>query len=415
MRKRKAEVESELGRICTDLYEELGRSIQAKERVASIGYQRIAAELCTRLSYRGAAEIINDIQHRKEGKTVKVCTMRDGIERMGRKIRENLEEGAGKIMRTYGFDSETGVPQDGISLESVMTAGNPEWCRKRETVDAAIDSINTTREEKLPDRAAEEEIETGASACVYVSIDEVGVKHQKTSRKIEVEKSAKYVENTVIHIQQGEDRYVLTAPDMKQAMKSLLAFLLFNGLLHKKLIFFTDGARNIRNRIADFFSFCPHRVILDWFHLKKKCQELLSMALKGKDIRNKVLQRLLRILWTGNVKGAVSYLETLDAARIKSQKWLQEQIHYLLRKEDGIVCYALRAHFGLRNSSNCVEKENDLLVAQRQKHNGMSWSVHGSCALAAIEMVFHNGYDDIWFRQGRISFFMPHQPLPVVS
>ena len=93
------------------------------------------------------------------------------------------------------------------------------------------------------------------------------------------------------------------------------------------------------------------------------------MALKGKDIRNKVLQRLLRILWTGNGKGAVSYLETLDAAWIKNQKWLQEQIHYLLRKEDGIVCCALRAHFGLRNSSNCVEKENDLLVAQRQKHN----------------------------------------------
>ena len=111
----------------------------------------------------------------------------------------------------------------------------------------------------------------------------------------------------------------------------------------------------------------------------------------------------------------MSYLETLDAAWIKNQKWLQEQIHYLLRKEDGIVCCALRAHFGLRNSSNCVEKENDLLVAQRQKHNGMSWSVHGSCALAAIEMVFHNGYDDIWFRQGQISFFMPHQPLPVAS
>lgn len=397
------------------MYEGLGQSIQPKERMASIGYQRITAELCTRLSYRGAVEIINDIQHRKEGKTVKVCTMRDGIERMGRKIRENLEESAGKILQTYGFDSETGVPQEGISLESVMTAKNPEWYRKKETIDAAIDNVNMTREEKIPDRAAEEEIETGPSACVYVSIDEVGVKHQKTSRKTEEEKGAKYVENTVIHIQQGEDRYVLTAPDMKQAMKSLLAFLLFNGLLHKKLIFFTDGARNIKNSIADFFSFCPHRVILDWFHLKKKCQELLSMALKGKDIRNKVLQKLLRILWTGNVKGAVSYLETLDAALIKNQKWLQEQIHYLLRKEDGIVCYALRAHFGLRNSSNCVEKENDLLVAQRQKHNGMSWSVHGSCALAAIEMVFHNGYDDIWFRQGQISFFMPHLPLPVAS
>ena len=35
---------------------------------------------------------------------------------------------------------------------------------------------------------------------------------------------------------------------------------------------------------------------------------------------------------------------------------------------------ALRANLGLRNSSNPVEKANDLVVAGRQKHNGMAWS-----------------------------------------
>ena len=28
------------------------------------------------------------------------------------------------------------------------------------------------------------------------------------------------------------------------------------------------------------FPFHPYTVILDWYHLKKKCQELLSMAVK---------------------------------------------------------------------------------------------------------------------------------------
>ena len=49
-------------------------------------------------------------------------------------------------------------------------------------------------------------------------------------------------------------------------------------------------------------------------------------------------------------------------------------------------------------------EENDILVAQRQKHNGMSWSKNGSGSLAAIKMVFQNGYEDIWFRQEQISF-----------
>jgi hypothetical protein len=36
----------------------------------------------------------------------------------------------------------------------------------------------------------------------------------------------------------------------------------------------------------------------------------------------------------------------------------------------------------------------------------MSWSKDGSSALAAIEMVYQNGYEDTWFRHGRISFEM---------
>ncbi len=88
---------------------------------------------------------------------------------------------------------------------------------------------------------------------------------------------------------------------------------------------------------------------------------------------------------------------------------LDEQINYLTRKEENITCYAVRAKFGLRNSSNPVEKENDILVAQRQKHNGMSWSQNGSGSLAAIEMVFENGYEDMWFNKGQISFVMPQK------
>ena len=59
--------------------------------------------------------------------------------------------------------------------------------------------------------------------------------------------------------------------------------------------------------------------------------------------------------------------------------------------------YAVRKRLGLRNSSNIGEKMNDLLVSDRQKHNGMSWSPGGSIALAALEALKRNHEYEHWF------------------
>lgn len=137
--------------------------------------------------------------------------------------------------------------------------------------------------------------------------------------------------------------YAIKSIGMREAIKLVLSFLLFKNLLNKEFIFFTDGAKNIKSHIESVFSFYPYTVILDWFHLKKKCQELLSMSIKGKESRNEVLEKLLRILWTGDVKAAIEYLRNLPSAKIKSDKWLEEQIGYLERKKEIIKCYAVRA------------------------------------------------------------------------
>ena len=78
--------------------------------------------------------------------------------------------------------------------------------------------------------------------------------------------------------------------------------------------------------------------------------------------------------------------------------------HCPVEKHTGhIPCYALRAELGLRNSSKRVEKENDLVVAQRQKHNGMSWSATGSGALAQITTLSINGELYDWLRNNDVS------------
>ena len=72
-----------------------------------------------------------------------------------------------------------------------------------------------------------------------------------------------------------------------------------------------------------------------------------------------------------------------------------------------IPCYALRHLLGLRNSSNRVEKANDLVIAQRQKHNGMSWSTTGSIALAQIKALFLNHEISRWLHSRTLPLFLP--------
>jgi hypothetical protein len=79
-------------------------------------------------------------------------------------------------------------------------------------------------------------------------------------------------------------------------------------------------------------------------------------------------------------------------------------IKYLYRNQDCIPCYALRKKLGLRISSNAVEKANDLVVSNRQKHNGMSWSTDGSTSLATLTTVQRNGEDSNWLLKRDIRF-----------
>ena len=131
------------------------------------------------------------------------------------------------------------------------------------------------------------------------------------------------------------------------------------------------------------------------------------MAIRGKDRRNAILEKVLRYLWAGNVVGASEYLSSLDSADIKNRKWLNDLLGYFEKKGDAITCYALRAKLGLRNSSNPVEKANDLIVAGRQKHNGMAWSPSGSGALAALQMIYLNHQSDLWFHKKELRLFPP--------
>jgi hypothetical protein len=123
----------------------------------------------------------------------------------------------------------------------------------------------------------------------------------------------------------------------------------------------------------------------------------------GREIRNAALQELRSFLWHGLTDRALSFLRQLDPETIKQVEARDQLIASLQRNKPYIPCYAVRQALGLRNSSNRGEKANDLVVSERQKHNGMSWSADGSVALAAVTALVRNQGQDTWFEQSIVS------------
>ena len=49
-------------------------------------------------------------------------------------------------------------------------------------------------------------------------------------------------------------------------------------------------------------------------------------------------------------------------------------------------------------------KMNDLIISERQKHNGMSWSKDGSLSLAELTSLIKNNESHRWFADGYLEF-----------
>ena len=375
----------------------------------SISLTEIVTQLALHGSYRHACDIANKIYHREGGHLFIPETVKARCIRLGNAASSCYMSEACEVLEDYGIDKDTGIIDASSRIpESARKPDLPEAVSEQQTAEM-VKAFNEGRSEQERIAHIEKVSGTEASAndCVYVMIDDVGVKHQKEERNQNGQKDGKYVQNTVVHIQCGETQQTLTAIGMTNAFRLLVAFLLANRLMeNRRLIFLTDGARDIKENIAAFFGFRDYTLILDWLHLKKKCKEYLSMAVKGcgknKDERRenkaRIIRELLRILWAGNAQEAIDYLNALDARNISSQYWMKQLTDYIGRKQENIVCYAFRHKLRLRVSSNRVEKANDLLVANRQKHNGMSWSKEGSGALAVITALQVNNKLSSWLR-----------------
>ena len=323
-------------------------------------------------------------------------------------MRECLERTTTEILQHEGFD-ETGQPLEPTSLlhtqePMVMSA---------ELVTAAIAACHLTAEERAEVAGNPVPYEHPAET-VNVSVDDVVVKQQKQHRTNRTQESdivepeetnsgRKYVHDTIAHIHHQEHSYCIAGQSVPAVLRILLGYLLTNVLLHCRLQFFVDGQKPLQAAILKAFAWGSNLgMILDWYHLEDKCARQLSLAMHGAALRNEAPAELSSLVWYGRVESAKAFLQRLPEAHLKKPDEIRVLRGYLERNRSYIPCYAVRKRLGLRNSSNIGEKMNDLLVSDRQKHNGMSWSAGGSIALAALEALKRNNEYQHWFEYREI-------------
>jgi hypothetical protein len=226
---------------------------------------------------------------------------------------------------------------------------------------------------------------------VVASVDDIGVRRPEKRRFLEVRTA--YVRTATGY------RYLSGPAELVLAQLWLLLRLCGGGV-SAKITLLGDGARWIAHFFQERLATWPMTVlILDWYHCRKKCYDLTSLICYGRKAKAELLALLLYHLWRGQVADAIDILEEYRP-KTKNLEKLEELIHYLDKRRAYIPNYRDRRAQRHYIGSAHVEKGNDLIVARRQKHQGMHWSEATSDGLAALRtLLLNGGWDLYWQKQ----------------
>ena len=324
-------------------------------------------------SYRDTTAQLNRYRRQLQGGTP-VTTLQANAQQEGARVLDLLERHSQAVLQGRGFDaqgrpSEAAVAAVEAGADSRLEAAMVEEHLTVVCQEMAARGLTPAQIAAARSRAAKAVYED-PTQCVKVAVDEVEVKKQKAHRHrrtpptpaaiapletaapaatpagenapVAVASTARNrpkVANTVARIEQGSKRFTLSGSSLGQVLRFVLAFLLTNDLLGGRVHLFTDGYKSLQHPILAFFAWHPRVwLLLDWSHLVKKFKEDLSLACRGRTIRNQHLHLLVRYLWYGLVTEAQQYLATIPATDLKDTAPLERLKQYLDRNEASIPC-----------------------------------------------------------------------------
>jgi hypothetical protein len=401
------------GSVVLDTSREVFPALIGKEWYRTVGFKELTiVHGLLSDSYRQTMQMLNRIRHQPGATPLR--TLQDSVEAEGLAAAEALEQEAGRMLQDDGLDDKTLRPVE-VRATCEVQHLDPQL------VDSALREV-APDEQTLKAMRANPVGYEDSTVTVNVSIDDVLAKKQKEHRERQGRGAAhpsesqastepssveqkKRVHATVAHVEVGDKGQVFVSAGLMSTCLFVMAFLVANKKLRSNWMFFVDGQRTLQDFLLQTFSWQGTlQIILDWYHVVKKCKEMLSLALNHRHVRNEVLKPLLRLLWYGHLDAAIAHLRQVDPKHIKTPDAVNRLVAYLERNRQYIPCYAARRKLGLRNSSNRGEKANDLVVSARQKHNGMSWSQEGSSALATLSALVANDNHRPWFEERTVDF-----------
>jgi hypothetical protein len=174
-----------------------------------------------------------------------------------------------------------------------------------------------------------------------------------------------------------------------------------------------DGAPWIRGFREDHMP--KSRYILDYYHLCEKVKVRVSLVYEDKKKREIVRRDIMKYLDSGDVDGALSYIQDLRKRFRKESKlysldrlsgyldrlsgYLDRLSGYIERNREGIWYSEARAK-GISIGSGTADKAGDILICRRMKLRGMRWSRDGADSVLNICILVANGeWDQFWAKQ----------------
>jgi hypothetical protein len=253
--------------------------------------------------------------------------------------------------------------------------------------------VLTARKEKVADiarlRRLGPEIKPGQ---IIAATDDVQVRRPEKKSKL-------YIRTARIATQEGF-RYL--SGRGSDVLNQLYLLLLLCSGPDSWVTLLGDGARWIRNFFAErLTAFVNRELILDWYHLAKKCYEMTSMICYGRKAKAALMGPLISCLWRGQVDDAITQLDAYRPQCRNEQK-LDELITYLTARKPYLVNYKDRRARRIYIGSGHAEKACDLIVSRRQKHKGMHWSRETADGLAALKTLVLNGGWDLYWQERKV-------------
>jgi hypothetical protein len=373
-------------------------------QITTRGLQEWACLLPRDLEFSTAHRLLGWVTHEPE--ILSETQLRRWVVRHGQFIRESEKAEAEKLEKMENLDGLQAQLQPSKeprrlaaweealnqAVETALAEPNPKP-PKGITISDWERVLQARREE--PTRKAEElrrlgpEIQPGE---VVATVDEVLVRQPEDHSFLELGTAC--VRTSIGY------RYLSGSVDM--VLRQLFLLLILCGGPHAKITLLGDGARWIINffqqRLANWSS---SNLVWDWYHCCTKCRDLASMICPGKKAKQELLQLLLKHLWRGQVQETLDILEAYRP-RAKNVEKLDVLINYINTRRAYIPNYQeqrLQRHY---IGSAHVEKGNDLIVARRQKNQGMHWSEKTSNSLAALQTLQLNGGWDLYWQKCQV-------------